>query len=337
MASNNITKINTDIISHYQFSFENEKSNYNNAYNLYNSSYLNTCSDSYIVNINRKIKALYDVLNKDYNIINNWWIGYINGTLDLEKTIINNIDLINNNHGSFVTLSNQNNNTRYLAYKNLHPELADETIMLYISMGIDKAFYSEIKPATNLNTSMVLVNKCNQLPSDYIPNGLVKIDSKFATKDIKLQEDAKDAFVDMCQAAKKDKYAIKAASGYRSYEYQENLYNNYVKKDGIEKADTYSARPGFSEHQTGLAVDVTKTGGNYEDFGNSKEFKWMQENSYKYGFILRYPENKSYITGYNYEAWHYRYVGQNIATYIHKAGITYDEYYALFLSNLKPI
>jgi len=104
-------------------------------------------------------------------------------------------------------------------------------------------------------------------------------------------------------------------------------------RDGVEEADTYSARPGFSEHQTGLTVDVDNAKLSYTDFDKTNEFKWMMENAHRFGFILRYPKDKEDITGYSYESWHYRYVGVDIATYIYEHNITLDEYYVRFIEN----
>ena len=106
-----------------------------------------------------------------------------------------------------------------------------------------------------------------------------------------------------------------------------NLYNYYVSIDGIEEADTYSARPGFSEHQTGLAVDIANINKTLIE-ENDKEFTWLKNNAHKYGFILRYQKNAEKITGYIYEPWHYRYVGTELASYIYSNNITYDEYIA---------
>ena len=139
------------------------------------------------------------------------------------------------------------------------------------------------------------------------------------------------AFKVKIKKAKEEGYTIRAVSAYRSYSYQANLYNNYVSKDGVSEADKYSARPGFSEHQTGLAIDVDNGISNFNDFENTKEYKWMMENSYKYGFILRYPKDKEYITGYIYEPWHYRYVGVAIATFITQNNLTYEEYYFKYI------
>jgi len=124
---------------------------------------------------------------------------------------------------------------------------------------------------------------------------------------------------------------IKAISTYRSYNTQQDLYNRYVKKDGEEEADTYSARPGHSEHQTGLAIDAYNITHSYLNFDQTNEYAWLKNNAHQYGFIIRYPEGKEYITGYMYEPWHFRYVGEEIASYIYYNNITFDEYYAKFI------
>ena len=134
--------------------------------------------------------------------------------------------------------------------------------------------------------------------------------------------------------ARKDGMNIRVISAYRSYTYQENLYNNYVKSDGVEMADTYSARAGYSEHQTGLVVDVTRAFDDFNNFENTNEYNWMLENAHNYGFILRYPKNKEKITTYSFEAWHYRYVGIELAQKIKASSLTFDEYYARYLESV---
>ena len=145
----------------------------------------------------------------------------------------------------------------------------------------------------------------------------------------------KEQFEKMATAALKENYRIRAISAYRSYQYQKGLYDSYQKQDGTSKADTYSARPGYSEHQTGLVVDIDNEKVDYSNFETTEEFNWMQENAYKYGFILRFPKDKVNETGYIYESWHYRYVGKDIAKYIHKNNISFEEYYAQFIENKK--
>lgn len=220
---------------------------------------------------------------------------------------------------------------RYETYQKKNKNLAWKDIVTQVNLNLDYSFYTHTKKTPVLNKDYILVNKYLYLTSDYIPNHLEDIPTEYARSGMKLVSSAKNSFVEMAKAAKKDGYPVIAMSSYRSYDYQVNLYNNYVKADGVDAADTYSARAGFSEHQTGLCVDVYNGDLPYTSFEKSKSFHWMQENAYKYGFILRFPEGKENITGYQYESWHYRYVGVDIATYIHKHDITFDEYYVRFI------
>ena len=128
----------------------------------------------------------------------------------------------------------------------------------------------------------------------------------------------------MKQDAQKEEISLKIISGYRSYSRQQTLYNNYVKRDGKKEADRYSARAGHSEHQTGLAFDVNSL---EQSFGETKAGKWLSDNCYKYGFILRYPKGKEDITGYMYEPWHFRYLGTKAAELYNNGNwITLEEY-----------
>ncbi|MDM5335383.1 M15 family metallopeptidase [Ureibacillus composti] len=142
--------------------------------------------------------------------------------------------------------------------------------------------------------------------------------------------DARAAFELMAGDARKAGFEIVAFSTYRSYEYQQTLYNNYVERDGKENADRYSARPGYSEHQTGLAFDIGEVGREdlwlTSEFGETEAGKWLVNNAHKYGFILRYPQGKEKITGYMYESWHFRYLGIQLATDVKKSSLTLEEY-----------
>lgn len=225
------------------------------------------------------------------------------------------------------------NKNRYLKYQQEHKNKKTEEIVTDVNIGIDKPYYTNTKPSKLLNSNLILVNKYNYLTEDYIPENLEEISIEYARSGMQLVSEAKEAFETLSQEAKKDGMTIIAMSSYRSYDYQVNLYNNYVKSDGKDAADTYSARPGFSEHQTGLAVDIYNKELPYTSFEETKEFEWMQKNAYKYGFILRFPKDKVNITGYQYEAWHYRYVGKKAAKYIHNHNITLEEYYIKKVEN----
>lgn len=192
-------------------------------------------------------------------------------------------------------------------------------------------FYKNIKEITNPDDILVLVNKNNKLSRDFIPKDLEVIDISCAYENKMLRDIAKDSFERLCTDAKALGYKIVAVSAYRNYEYQEKLYNEYVKEKGKEYADRASARPGHSEHQTGLAVDVMGSNNDYDNFEDSIEFEWMKNNAYKYGFIMRYPKNKEHITGFKYEPWHYRYVGKEVAKYVYENDLTLEEYHEEFL------
>ena len=143
-------------------------------------------------------------------------------------------------------------------------------------------------------------------------------------------KEAREKFEEMAAESVLSGFKLTAFSTYRSFEYQTGLYQRYVDKDGHEKADRYSARPGYSEHQTGLAFDIGEV--NQEqlwltsEFGESEAGKWLSANAHRYGFIMRYPLGKEEITGYMYESWHYRYVGTEIAEEIYEQKITLEEY-----------
>ena len=171
------------------------------------------------------------------------------------------------------------NKKRYIAYEKENPTLTLEQIITYVNIGLDNPYYTNTKPADNLNTNLLLVNKYNYLTEDYVPSNLENISTTYARSGMQLVKEAKEAFETLSENAKKDGMNVIAMSSYRSYDYQVNLYNNYVAQDGKEAADKYSARPGYSEHQTGLAVDVYNLNLPYTSFEETEEFTWMQENS----------------------------------------------------------
>lgn len=172
----------------------------------------------------------------------------------------------------------------------------------------------------------VLVNKVNALPSDWKPSDLEKtIDSGHM-----LRKEANEAYTNFYKAAKKQGISIYTISAYREHEKQEFYWNNQVKISGLKHAIMYSAYPGRSEHETGLAIDVSYAPSSETldiSVKNSDLGKFIESDAYKYGFILRYPEDKVKITNYSYEPWHMRYVGVELATKLHEENLTLDEYY----------
>ncbi len=223
---------------------------------------------------------------------------------------------------------------RYLDYQRKNKNLTTQEIINHVNIGIDKPFYSSIETIKE-NGYITLVNKYLRLDENYKPNDLKKVNENYNPNDLYLRSDAKDMFELMASDASIQGLNLIMISGYRSYSYQYYLYSKYKDQDGIMEADKYSARPGHSEHQTGLVIDLRNKDLPYEQFGKTKEFTWLNYNAYKYGFILRYPNKKEQITGYIYEPWHYRYVGVDIATdmYLNYPNLTFDEYYYQVLTS----
>lgn len=178
---------------------------------------------------------------------------------------------------------------------------------------------------------MMLVNRNNTLSSDYVPEELVLSEIDFVSyiETRYLAKSTAEAAKAMFEAAKEEGITLLGASGYRSYSVQENLYTSRVINDGQEEADRYTAKPGQSEHQTGLALDILSE--DYQDmddnFDSTEAYAWLKENCYKYGFILRYPQGKEDITGFLYEPWHYRYIGNSeVAKDIMDRNLTFEQY-----------
>ncbi len=176
----------------------------------------------------------------------------------------------------------------------------------------EKGYMIELIDGKTYVDGVLIANKTYSLPSDYNPGGLLP--------------ECEEAFALMQKAAAKKGLNIYISSGFRSYSSQKSIYSRYVNRDGRALADTYSARPGHSEHQTGLAIDLNTI---TQSFGKTKEGRWVAEHCHEYGFILRYPEGKSHITGYCFEPWHLRYVGVETATKIAQSGLCLEEYYGI--------
>lgn len=287
--------------------------------------------DNFINNINKLLDLGYK--NKDINT----FYEKVPKSIDVitsneyDKNIINYISL---------NYFKEENLDRYIKYDFIDTNSVYDTTILkekynyedtvtFVNAYLDKDYYSNDIPLSKDEASKldVIVNKYYKLDKDYEPEDLTVINSKFASGTQKLRKEAAGKFEEMASDMLKENLKIYAGSTYRSYSYQEGLYNRYVKKDGFKEAETYSARAGYSEHQLGLAVDIVNGTWNYLSEGD-KEYTWLVNNSYKYGFILRYPHESEYITGYVFEDWHFRYLGIDLATKVHESKLTYDEYIA---------
>lgn len=295
-----------------------------------------------IFGINKFKEYQYHKTN-EYKLLN---LGYSNDEvdflLDLNDDEIIKYVLSQEKNSKIINILNEKyfltkNFNLYIEYMNNNKDLSSSEIVRNINIHLDKDFYEDTEKANTTLDTTLLVNKHYLLDKDYIPDDLVNVSQNYAWGEVgsqKVREVAYNAFLDMWNAANEEGYYLMINSSYRSYEDQEIVYNNYKNSSGERFADSIAARPGSSEHQTGLALDIfSKTNTNKNTFSQTDEAKWLKENAHNYGFILRYPEDKVDITGYSFESWHYRYVGVDIATYIYENDITYEEYYAYFLED----
>ncbi len=198
---------------------------------------------------------------------------------------------------------------------------------------VNKKEATEIKYDTSTASSLTfVVNKKHPLPADYVPSDLVKIPVSTNGKIEKLRKEAADQLILLFQAAKQAGLRLRLGSGYRSYSYQVSLYNAYCQQIGQSETDKVSARPGYSEHQTGLAADILGADVNFDfskRFETQKEAIWLKKHAAEYGFVLRFIKGKEKITGYSFEPWHFRYLGKEVAQKIVKQGedVTLEEFF----------
>lgn len=254
----------------------------------------------------------------------------INNKIDNKTamTIINETYYIDNYLKKYIDLYNKNKN-----------EKTDKIIAL-VNSHVDDGFYKNTERTDDKAGKFIILNKHYYTDNKYQGNDLITLDPKYSlygsTYTIELSKECYEAFLKLYNAANAAGAGFKINSAYRSFEKQETLYNKYKSNDGEEKADTYSARPGYSEHQTGYAFDIRDYPFTTDDYSKTKSFTWVSEHAHEYGFIIRFPKDKEDITGYQYESWHYRYCGIECATYIHNHNITFEEYYEYFIRFNNP-
>lgn len=226
------------------------------------------------------------------------------------------------------------NRKRYYDFLTTYEQDANylvEDIIALVNANRDREFYQEPELASLENQDLILVNKYYYLPNDFEVN-LVQLDAIYGSAGVSIAEVAYKAFLELYAAALEDGFSYYVTSGYRGYDEQVEVFNDYLARGDEAYALQYAAKPGFSEHQTGLALDIFVPGATLTTFGGTAAASWLAKNAYKFGFILRYPEGKENLTGYNFEPWHYRYVGTKAAAAIQESGLTLEEYAALQLN-----
>lgn len=296
--------------------------------NIFNSKYIEDYKKieyTSIPNFEENINKLLDNNYKSSEI--NYILSNFKENLDILLNM-KHIDILDFKN---ITNFDINKLERYLTYNDKN-EYDLKTVVTYVNIGLDKPGYSDYSSYTieeAQNDLTILVNKYHKLPDNYEPNDLVELSYKNGYA-YHLRKEAATNFEKLTSQALLDNVIFYPFSAYRSFNTQSILYNRYKARDGALKADTYSARPGFSEHQLGLAVDVRSN--TLNDNLTDQDYEWMLNNSYKYGFIIRYPKGKQHITQFIEEPWHLRYLGVELATKVHHSNLTYDEYYDLYMN-----
>ncbi len=219
---------------------------------------------------------------------------------------------------------------RYLSYSSDNKDADVSKVIAVVNVGADKDWYEDVIETDTSKGNLMLVNKFNGLTADYEPE-LVLVSSTYAYANKYVSTSIYDDLIGLLEAARASGFTLVVSQGYRSYADQEETYNNYKSSYSTSEADEFVARPGHSEYQTGLGVDIEPYDQNVEDVSQSPEHKWLISNAYKYGFILRYEEGKEDITGFDSNNWRFRYVGRNAALQIHDKDLTFDEYYEYYV------
>ena len=217
---------------------------------------------------------------------------------------------------------------RYAAFSAARPDLTEEEVVWMVGCDLDLTPYEDVSSVPDPKDILLLVNKYYFLPEDYVPDDLISVGNT------QMRKEAGEALLEMIDAAASENNKLWSQSGYRNYSLQARLYNDYVERSGQEAAEKSSARPGHSEHQTGLTTDLNTI---TEAFGETAEGKWVADNCHEYGFIIRYTMDNLDVTHFKYEPWHIRYVGKEAAMTIHEKGIaSFEEYWVKYVKH-KPL
>ena len=296
--------------------------------NIYNEDYLNEYESIEYVDSDNFANILTTFLPKGYS---GKEINYITKLSDKNIDKLSKIDYVDISKYYSISNFDVNKIDRYNNfYKN--NDYAIEDVVTYVNIGMDLPVYTDTSEVSDPDSLLVLVNKYHYLPDGYEPDDLGYVPGAYGNN-VPMRKVIVDAFKELQRAALEEiDVEFMPTTAYRGYSFQSTLYNNYVNEDGVEAADTYSARPGYSEHQTGLSIDLRNTALGSNIRLTDDNYEWLSNNAYRFGFIIRFPEDKTYITGYQFENWHIRYVGLDVAKTIYEEDLTLEEYIDLYVT-----
>ncbi len=223
---------------------------------------------------------------------------------------------------------------KYLEYKKNNRDYTNTEVVAIINTEANVEWLDNMKLTDTSKGDLMLVNRIYGLASDYQPEDIVTVPTKFAYSNVKLKNSILENIENLVDDAANEGYTFVVSMGYRTYKEQKNLYNSYAKSYGKSEADEYVARPGHSEYETGLSFDLEpyKYKKKVKNIKDSDEYKWLRENAYKYGFIFRFEADKKNLTKFSEDPWRLRYVGIDASTMIYNENICFEEYYAYFVN-----
>jgi D-alanyl-D-alanine carboxypeptidase len=219
----------------------------------------------------------------------------------------------------------------YLKYKKEHKSEDYKDIIAIINTNANIEWLENQKETDITKGQLMIVNRIYGLSSEYEPEDIVSVPARYAYNGVKISDSILDSIMEMIEDARSEGFTFVLSDGYRSYKTQEEIYDSYKKSYGEREADNQVARPGHSEYQTGISFNIVPYNKVYDNPKESEEYKWLSENAHKYGFIFRFPEDKTKLTGFDAFTWRLRYVGTEASTIIYNDNLCYEEYYAYYI------